>query len=59
MKVKIYEFTGSYGAGITYFKLNDLNEKDICKNDTNWEYRGIFDLPEDFIDKCLPAYYIE
>lgn len=55
-KIKIYEYIGSYGAGL---EIINPDEEDWAKDSDDWEYIGTWDLPEDFIDKCLPITYIE
>lgn len=52
----IYEYIGSWGGGLGYVKQGEENS---YESDEEWEYVGMWDLPETFLEKCLPVVYIE
>ena len=56
MKIKIFEYVGKYGAGLDYETEGDYPSR---MEDKDWELLGEWDLPEDFIEKALPSFYIE
>lgn len=56
MKIKLYKYISSCGEALVYDTDNYPN---YYRNDTDYEYIGEWDLPDDFIEKCLPVFYVE
>jgi hypothetical protein len=56
MKIKLYRYIGGYGDALDY----DTDENpEYYRNDSDYKYVGEWDLPQSFIDQCLPVRYIE
>ena len=57
MRVRIYKYIGEWGGGIEYDDAD--KEPGEYMSHEDYDFVGIWDLPDDFVETCLPAGYIE